>query len=107
METIVHKIRLRDVSMAPDFESWVQNTDYATCPQLPSVVAFAVHRVSTDPRAPFHYFEVIQVSSRDAFEKDMATSAFAGLVQAFTGMAEVVEEVAGTRLGAGYRADRQ
>lgn len=105
METIVHKIRLLDIAKAQDFETWVQTTDYAACPQLPSVRAFAVHRVSADPQAPFHYFEVIQVSDLAAFEKDMATPVFDSLVAAFTGMAEVVEEIGGTRLGAGYRAD--
>jgi hypothetical protein len=105
METVIHKIRLLDAGKAAAFEDWVLNTDYATCPRLPSVRAFSVSRVSTDPGAPYHYVEVIQISSHAAFEADMRTPAFAGLVERFTTMAEVVEEIAGTRLGDGYRAE--
>lgn len=105
METIIHKIRLFDVSQASAFESWVQDTDYATCPSLPSVVRFDVHRASSDPAAPYHYIEVIKTTSRAEFQTDMATPAFAGLVQQFSRLAEVAEEIAGTQVGVGYAAD--
>jgi hypothetical protein len=41
MEVIVHKIRLLDVERAAAFEDWVLGTDYAACPELPSVREFA------------------------------------------------------------------
>ncbi|WLQ13963.1 RedY protein [Hahella aquimaris] len=104
METIIHKIRLLDVAKADVFETWVQNVDYATCPDLHSVVRFDVHRASLDPAAPYHYLEVIKITDRAAFDADMATATFAGLVQAFSRMAEVVEELAGEQLGSGYAA---
>ncbi|ABC32684.1 RedY-like protein [Hahella chejuensis KCTC 2396] len=104
METIIHKIRLFDVAQADAFEFWVQNVDYATCPDLPSVVRFDVHRASLQANAPYHYVEVIKITDRAAFDADMETSTFAGLVQAFSRMAEVVEELAGEQLGSGYAA---
>ncbi|WP_425072722.1 hypothetical protein [Sagittula sp. S175] len=102
MKLIVHKIRLLDPTHRSAFEDWVVNTDYATCPDLPSVQAFSVQRA--DPGAGFDYFEVISVTSQEAFDADMRTAAFDGLVAAFSGMAEVAEELSGHRLGDGYRA---
>lgn len=104
MNIIVHKIRLLDATQAQAFEKWVLTTDYAACPQLPSVRQFSVQRVSEGHDAPFHYFEVIAVTSVADFERDMASMAFASLVASFSTMAEVVEEVAGEQLGDGYRA---
>ncbi len=104
MITIIHKIRLLEIAAAPAFETWVETTDYAACPDLPSVRMFDVHRVSLETIAPFHYIEVIRVDSREAFEEDMRSPVFAGLVADFSKMAEVVEEVEGEQLGAGYRS---
>ncbi len=100
MQLIVHKIRLLAQSYAERFENWVQTSDYAACPQLPSVISFSVQRA--DPGADFDYFEVITVTSLEAFEKDMRTDVFGSLVAAFSNMAEVQEEIIGTRLGEGY-----
>lgn len=101
MILIVHKIRLHDPAHAARFEEWVVSTDYATCPKLPSVVAFSVQR--TEETAEFDYFEVIAVHSHAAFEADMRGEDFASLVAAFSGMAEVTEEFSGQQLGRGYR----
>ncbi|WP_330647131.1 MULTISPECIES: hypothetical protein [Thioclava] len=101
MHLIIHKIRLLAPEQAAAFEAWVLGTDYATCPQLPSVEAFSVQRA--DAGQGFDYFEVITVTSQAAFEADMASAAFASLVAAFSGMAEVVEELSGAQLGQGYR----
>ena len=102
MITIVHKIRLKPGIDHERFERWVREVDYATCPDLPSAYAFAVHRASTEPRAPFHYFEVIRIANHEAFERDMATPLFQSLVAAFDQMAEVVEEIAGSKIEPGY-----
>ncbi|MBU2711771.1 RedY protein [Zooshikella harenae] len=104
MDTIIHKIRLLDINKATDFEHWVETTDYATCPDLPSVLQFDVHRVSQAPDASYHYVEIIKVTNHTDFNNDMSTDVFAGLVSRFTSMAEVVEEVSGIQLGLGYRA---
>ncbi|MGW2596945.1 RedY protein [Streptomyces klenkii] len=104
MDLIVHRIRLRPGITPGRFEKWVRETDYATCPELPSVLSFSVQRVSGDPSAPVHFFEVIGVRSRAEFERDTAGSAFARLVADFGEMAEVVDELAGVRVEPGYRA---
>lgn len=104
METIVHSICLHPGTDPADFERWVREVDYATCPQLPSVRSFHVVQVSDDPAAPVHYVEVIEVTGQEAFAKDMDTPVFAGLVTAFEAMASVVDWVAGRRVGQGYTA---
>ena len=103
MTTIIHRIRLRPGTAPETFERWVREQDYAACPRLPSLAAFAVHRVSTEPSAPFHYVEVITVDSAAAFERDMATDVFGELVRGFSRLAEVVDEVAGDVIAPGYR----
>ncbi|MET9416212.1 RedY protein [Streptomyces klenkii] len=104
MDLIVHRIRLRPGVTPGRFETWVRETDYATCPELPSVLSFSVQRVSGDPSAPVHFFEVIGVRSRAEFERDTTGGAFARLVADFEKMAEVVDELAGVRVEPGYRA---
>ncbi|WP_194813450.1 RedY protein [Nocardia sp. XZ_19_385] len=100
MDLIVHLIRLHPDTDPAEFEAWVRETDYHTCPRLPSVRAFSVQRTAT----PGHYFEVIQVSSRADFEQDMHTPDFKGLVTAFDTMATVTAEYEGTRIDPGYQA---
>lgn len=102
MDIIVHRIRLHDGADPARFEAWVRDVDYATCPELPSVLAFSVQRA--DAGASFDFFEIIQVTSREEFERDMGTPAFAGLVADFEQMASVVEEFAGSRVEPGYNA---
>jgi hypothetical protein len=102
MITIVHKIRLKPGIDHERFERWVREVDYAACPDLPSAYGFSVHRASTEPRAAFHYFEVIRIANLEAFERDMATPLFQSLVTVFDQMAEVVEEITGTKLEPGY-----
>ena len=105
MEFIIHRIRLKQGIEPARFESWVQEVDYASCPQLPSVVSFSVQRVSADPAAEVHYFEIIGVTGSKAFADDMASDVFHRLETGFDAMAEVVDELAGERVGLGYRAD--
>jgi hypothetical protein len=102
MYTTVDKIKLKPGVSCEQFEDWVVNRDYATCPQLKSLVKFHVTRVSSDPAAAFNYFEVIEVDSKSGFEEDMNSEAFKGLVSDFEKMADVVESFDGDKLGEGY-----
>ncbi|MGW0569326.1 RedY protein [Streptomyces tauricus] len=117
MTVIVHRIRLLD-GVAPErFETWVREVDYATCPELPSVLSFSVQRVAgpavdghvgagtvADTGAgPLAYVEIIEVSSLADFEQDMQSPPFRKLVSDFDQMAEVVSETVGERIGEGYR----
>jgi hypothetical protein len=103
MEIIVHRIRLHRGVDPARFEAWVREVDYATCPELPSVTAFSVQRAGAE--APSLFFEVIQVTSREDFERDMAGPAFGRLVADFERLASVVEEFAGERVEPGYTAE--
>ncbi|MFD3312456.1 RedY protein [Streptomyces sp. NPDC058694] len=116
MTIIIHRIRLHDGVTPVRFETWVRDVDYATCPELPSVVSFSVQRVA-EPAAPkhtgaeeaageetFHYVEMIEVTSLEDFERDMLNPPFRKLVSDFDQMAKVVDETVGERIGDGYRA---
>ncbi|WMN62023.1 RedY (plasmid) [Pseudoalteromonas xiamenensis] len=102
MKTIVHKIRLKDVSQRLAFRDWVETTDYRACESLDSVAAFDVVEVSDAADAPFHFIEIIRLSSVEAFNVDMQTPLFQSLVSRFSEMADVVEEIEGERIGLGY-----
>ncbi|MEE1928873.1 RedY protein [Streptomyces sp. TRM 70351] len=108
MEIIVHRIRLRGGSDSDEFEEWVRETDYEACQHLPGVISFSVQRMaeSADEGSGVHYFEVIAVTSRSDFSRDMETETFRRLADDFDVMAEVVEEWAGERIEPGYTADR-
>lgn len=116
MTIIIHRIRLHDGVAPVRFETWVRDVDYATCPELPSVVSFSVQRV-VEPAArkhtgaeeaagdeTFHYVETIEVTSLEDFEHDMQSPPFRKLVSDFDQMARVVAETMGERIGDGYRA---
>jgi hypothetical protein len=102
MVTIIDKIRLRPGVDPERFERWVRDSDYPSCPSLPSLVSFAVARTTGECGAVFDYFEIIQVTSAEAFEADMESDAFRALVSAFAEMANVVETFHGRRLEPGY-----
>ncbi|MET9860328.1 RedY protein [Streptomyces smyrnaeus] len=104
MNVIVHRIRLRDGVDPAAFERWVRETDYATCPLLPSVLSFTVQRVTDDSSTQFDYFEVISVRSRAEFRRDMEGDTFQGLAAEFEKLATVVDELVGERVEPGYPA---
>ncbi|NEA57177.1 RedY protein [Streptomyces sp. SID13666] len=104
MEVIFHPIRLHPGASPEHFEAWVRETDYTACAELPSVNAFTVHNVSRSPTAQVHFFEIIWVSSREAFERDTQTSVFRRLALGFSEMASVVDEFVGQPIEPGYLA---
>lgn len=104
MHVIVHGIKLHEGVEPAHFEAWVREYDYGACPQLPSVNAFTVHRVSEERGAPVHFFEVIWATSQEAFSRDMETAVFQELSSGFAKLASVVDEVAGEPIEPGYLA---
>ncbi|AUH01985.1 RedY [Pectobacteriaceae bacterium CE70] len=102
MKVIVHKIRLKDITQRSAFRHWVETTDYCACESLDAVLAFEVVEVSQVAEAPFHFIEIIHISSMDAFAQEMQTPLFQRLVSQFDQLAEVVEEIAGERIADGY-----
>lgn len=101
MHTVIHRIRLHHGVDPARFEAWVRDVDYPSCPGLPSVLAFSVQRLAGE-RA--EYFEVIDVESYEAFERDMRSATFRRLEAGFGELAAVVDNVIGERLEPGYQA---
>ncbi|MGW1865894.1 RedY protein [Streptomyces mauvecolor] len=104
MDIIVHRIRLRESVPRDRFEKWVTEVDYAACPRLSSVASFSVQRIPGEGASAPEYFEVITVSSRDAFVRDTRSETFRQLASEFHGLAEVIERLSGERVGPGYAA---
>ena len=102
MITIIHKIKLINQDFAQQFENWVRDTDYEAAPYFKSLISFNVFKNSNLEDDNFDYFEVIQISDLELFEKDMETERFASLVAAFSKMANVVEEITGHFMAPGY-----
>lgn len=103
MDIIFDKIRLRGPEHVQAFEEWVREVDYASCRELPSVLRFQMVRAA--PGADCDYFEIVHVRSIAAFEADMRTPTFQGLVQAFTQLAEVTASFSGSLLPPGFERD--
>ncbi|MEI8631001.1 hypothetical protein P4S72_00580 [Vibrio sp. PP-XX7] len=68
------------------------------------MLAFDVALVSDTADAPFHFVEIIQIRSMAEFENDMQQPLFQSLVEKFSQMADVVEEVTAMRVGDGYQS---
>lgn len=100
MVIIIDHIRLLDARHEQAFVRWVQEVDYATCRDLPSVQRFQVVRAAPD--ADCDFFEIIQVESQAAFERDMQTPAFAALVARFSQMARVTKTFVGSAVPPGF-----
>ncbi|MDT8997727.1 hypothetical protein RQP53_00395 [Paucibacter sp. APW11] len=101
MDIIIDKIRLHAPEHAEAFIQWVQQVDYASCPDLPSVLRFDVVRAA--PESGCDFFEIIQVESLAAFQRDMQTPVFARLVARFSELASVTESFSGAALPPGFQ----
>ena len=105
MDVFINKIKLKPGFSHQRYETWVRERDYATSPQFEGLARFFVSRARTDPEAPFHYFEVIVMDSKEALEAAMQTEAFKGLLADFGEMGEIVESFAGAQLDPGFFRD--
>ena len=86
MLIIIDHIRLKQPDLRAAFVKWVREVDYAACRDLPSVLRFEMHLVS----------------SREAFERDMKLPLFGSLQARFSEMASVVRQIAGAPVPPGY-----
>lgn len=100
MLTIIDHIRLKHPDHRAAFVKWVREVDYAACRDLPSVLRFEMHEAAGN--AEFDFFEIILVSSREAFERDMKLPLFDRLQARFSEMASVVRQIAGAPVPPGY-----
>lgn len=101
MFRIIDKIQLLDPRHEAAFLQWVKEVDYATCQERRSVQRFQVVRAA--PGAGCDFFEIVEVESQAAFERDMATPVFAALVARFSQMARVSETFAGELVPPGFQ----
>jgi len=100
MITLIDHIRLKSPEHREAFVRWVREVDYLACQDLPSVQAFMVHECLGEERCEF--FEVVQICSLEAFEKDMQTALFQSLVSRFHEMATLTESFSGRAIEPGF-----
>ncbi len=77
-----------------DYEAWARGTDIPTVRALGSIGGFSVHRVTgvlgPPAPAPYRYVEIIDITDRDGFMRDVATAAMQEIAAEFQAMADVV-----------------
>jgi len=100
MMTLVDRIRLKSADCREPFLHWVREVDYRACAHLDSIERFRVFACLDGDGLDF--FEVIEVSSLDAFRADMDTPIFQSLVRSFNDLAQVKEQFGGEMIAPGY-----
>lgn len=89
--------RLRDDTLAADYERWVVETDYPTARTIPAIVSYEVMRVEGplhDAGLDYDYIEVVEVEDIDSYRDDLAgfsgRERFVEQIRSFLGPAEAV-----------------
>lgn len=100
MPVLIDRIRLKSFEQRDAFIQWVREVDYATCQDLPSVQRFRVFACPGGDGLDF--FEIVEVSSREAFEADTRSALFQSLHARFVELAELGEQFSGDMLEPGY-----
>ena len=98
---ISHEISLHAGVDPEEFERFVQEQDYPTCPAFRSLLAFTV---VGDAEVPGLYREFILVTDAEAFARDMDSKEFRRLEEKFGALAAVTSETVEDVVGLGYRA---
>ncbi|QPF73604.1 RedY protein [Roseateles sp. DAIF2] len=104
MLTLIDRIRLKSPEQRAPFMRWVREVDYRACQDLPSVLRFQVFECPGGDGLDF--FEIVEVSSAEAFDLDMRTPLFQTLVQRFSQMAELGDQFGGHLLEPGFERQR-
>lgn len=100
MPVLIDRIRLRSIDHRAAFIQWVQEVDYAACKDLPSVQRFRVFACPGGDGLDF--FEIVEISSLDAFAADTSSPLFQSLVARFVELAELGEQFSGDLLEPGF-----
>lgn len=100
MPVLIDRIRLKSSEHRQAFIRWVREVDYAACHELPSVQRFRVFECPGGDGLDF--FEVVEISSAEAFEADMRSALFQSLVARFGEMAELGDQFSGELLEPGF-----
>ncbi|MEP2990502.1 MAG: REDY-like protein HapK [Parasphingorhabdus sp.] len=75
-----------------EYEDWAKTKDVPTASALPSVNSFTVHKATglfgSDDKAPYEYFEIIDITNMDDFVADVSNEEFQAAAAPFQDYAD-------------------
>lgn len=78
---IIVPFNLKPGTNVAEYEEWAKTKDVPTASALPSVNSFTIHKATglfgdPDAKAPYEYFEVLDITDMDAFIRDVSDPEF-------------------------------
>ncbi len=89
---IIVPFNLKDGTDIAEYEEWAKTKDVPTASALPSVNSFTVHKATglfgSEEKAPYQYFEIIDITNMDDFIADVGTEEFQAAAAPFQDYAD-------------------
>ena len=109
MATVFWMSRLKSGVAANDYETWVQDFDYAKARELPSLRSYQTYRIQAPfleaESVPFDYLEVIEVTDLEAYRRELSEHPAAqAIAQEWGDYVELVYSLSGTLIPPDIRA---
>jgi len=89
---IIVPFNLKAGTDVAEYEEWAKTKDVPTASALPSVNSFTVHKATglfgSKDKAPYEYFEIIDITSMDDFIADVSNEDFQAAAAPFQDYAD-------------------
>lgn len=89
---IIVPFNLKAGTDVSEYEDWAKTKDVPTASALPSVNSFTVHKATglfgSDDKAPYEYFEIIDITNMDDFVADVSNEEFQAAAAPFQDYAD-------------------
>ncbi|GAB5489251.1 MAG: hypothetical protein Pars2KO_28210 [Parasphingorhabdus sp.] len=89
---IIVPFNLKSGTDVAEYEEWAKTKDVPTASALPSVNSFTVHKATglfgSDDKAPYEYFEIIDITNMDDFVADVSNEEFQAAAAPFQDYAD-------------------
>lgn len=89
---IIVPFNLKAGTDVSEYEEWAKTKDVPTASALPSVNSFTVHKATglfgSDDKAPYEYFEIIDITNMEDFVADVSNEEFQAAAAPFQDYAD-------------------
>lgn len=89
---IIVPFNLKAGTNVSEYEKWAKTKDVPTASALPSVTSFTVHKATglfgSDDKAPYEYFEIIDITNIEDFVADVSNEEFQAAAAPFQDYAD-------------------
>lgn len=89
---IIVPFNLKADTDVSEYEEWAKTKDVPTASALPSVNSFTVHKATglfgSDAKAPYEYFEIIDITNMEDFVADVSNEEFQAAAAPFQDYAD-------------------